>query len=171
MGEINPYDLPWPPAGRLAGVDYGTVRIGISICDPSRTWTGPFETFQRSPEPIENRYFRKIVQENQILGWVVGLPIHCDGRDSDKAREAREFAKWLITTTQRPVRFVDERFSTALATRLLRELDLTHKKRKKQLDKVAATIILDAYLESSKHPGFTPITLENIDDAQISLEG
>ena len=171
LGEINPYDLPWPSAGRLAGVDYGTVRIGISICDPSRTWTGPLETFQRAPEPIENRHFRKIVQENQILGWIVGLPIHCDGRDSDKAREAREFAKWLITTTQRPVRFVDERFSTALATRLLRELDLTHKKRKKQLDKVAATIILDAYLESSKHPGFTPITLENIDDAQISLEG
>ena len=69
------------------------------------------------------------------------------------------------------MRFVDERFSTALANRLLRELDLTHKKRKKQLDKVAAHIILDAYLESSKHPGFNPITLENIDDAQISIDG
>jgi putative Holliday junction resolvase len=171
LGEINPYDLPWPESGRLAGVDYGTDRIGVSICDPSRTWTGPLETFQRCPDPIEQRHFRKLVQENQIGGWVVGLPIHCDGRDSAKAREAREFAKWLITVTARPVRFVDERYSTALATRLLRELDLTHKKRKKQLDKVAAHIILDAYLESSKHPGFNPITLENIDDAQISLDG
>jgi len=68
------------------------------------------------------------------------------------------------------VRFIDERYTTALATRLLRELQMTHKQRKKQLDKIAAHIILDAYLESSKHPGFNPITLENIDDAQISLE-
>ena len=100
----------------------------------------------------------------------MGLPIHCDGRDSSKAREVRQFSKWLIDTTKRPVRFIDERYTTALATRLLREVELTHKQRKKQLDKIAAHIILEAYLESAKHPGFTPITLENIDDAQISLD-
>jgi hypothetical protein len=53
---------------------------------------------------------------------------------------------------------------------MLRDLDLTHKQRKKQLDKIAAHIILDAYLQSAKHPSFIPITLENIDDAQISLD-
>jgi putative Holliday junction resolvase len=170
LGEINPYDLPWPTAGRLAGIDFGTVRIGISLCDPSRTWTSPLETFERKATAVEAKHFEKLTRENQILGWIVGLPLHCDGRDSAKAREARQFAKWLILTTQRPVRFIDERYTTALATRLLRELDLTHKQRKKQLDKIAAHIILDAYLESSKHPSFTPITLENIDDAQISLD-
>jgi putative Holliday junction resolvase len=170
LGEINPYDLPWPQAGRLAGIDFGTVRIGISLCDPSRTWTSPLETFERKATAIEAKHFQKLTKENQIGGWVVGLPLHCDGRDSAKAREVRQFVKWLITTTERPVRFIDERYTTALATRLLRDLQMTHKQRKKQLDKIAAHIILDAYLESSKHPGFTPITLENIDDAQISLE-
>lgn len=119
---------------------------------------------------METRHFVKLTQDNQILGWVVGLPIHCDGRDSVKAREARAFAAWLSETTQRPVRFVDERYSTALANRLLRELELTHKQRKKQLDKIAAHIILEAYLESSKHPGFRPITLENSDDANVALD-
>ncbi len=170
LGEINPYDLPWPESGRLAGIDFGTVRIGISLCDPTRTWTSPLETFERKATAIELKYFQNLTKENQIGGWVVGLPLHCDGRDSAKAREVRQFAKWLITTTERPVRFIDERYTTALATRLLRESQMTHKQRKKQLDKIAAHIILDAYLESSKHLGFTPITLENIDDAQISLE-
>jgi putative Holliday junction resolvase len=119
---------------------------------------------------IEVKHFQQLTRENQIGGWVVGLPLHCDGRDSAKAREVRDFSKWLISTTARPVRFIDERFTTALATRLLRELNLTHKHRKKQLDKIAAHIILDAYLESSKHSSFQPITLENIDDAQISLD-
>lgn len=170
LGEINPYDLPWPQAGRLAGIDFGTVRIGVSLCDPSRTWTGPLETFERKATAIEVKHFQKLTRENQIAGWVLGLPLHCDGRDSAKAREVRQFAKWLITTTDRPVRFIDERYTTALATRMLRDLDLTHKQRKKQLDKIAAHIILDAYLQSSKHPSFIPITLENIDDAQISLD-
>jgi len=170
LGEINPYDLPWPDSGRLAGIDFGTVRIGVSLCDPSRTWTSPLETFQRKAPAIEIKHFQQLTRENQIAGWVVGLPLHCDGRDSAKAREVRDFSKWLISTTARPVRFIDERFTTALATRLLRELNLTHKQRKKQLDKIAAHIILDAYLESSKHSSFQPITLENIDDAQISLD-
>jgi putative holliday junction resolvase len=176
-GGVRPNDHPpesgelvWPVTGRLAGIDFGTVRIGVSICDPSRTWISPLETFQRRTEALETRHFVKLTQENQILGWVVGLPIHCDGRDSVKAREARAFAAWLSETTQRPVRFVDERYSTALANRLLRELELTHKQRKKQLDKIAAHIILEAYLESSKHPGFRPITLENSDDANVALD-
>ncbi|MFN7738432.1 MAG: Holliday junction resolvase RuvX [Pirellula sp.] len=171
LGEFDEEELVWPETGRLAGIDYGTVRIGISICDPSRTWTSPLETFQRRPEPLEAKYFRKLTQDNQILGWVVGLPIHCDGRDSAKAKESRAFARWLMETTQRPVRFIDERYTTALANRLLREVELTHKQRKKQLDKIAAHIILDAYLESSRHPSFRPVTLESTDDEHESIDG
>jgi len=76
-----------------------------------------------------------------------------------------------METTERPVRFIDERYTTALANRLLREVELTHKQRKKQLDKIAAHIILDAYLESSKHPGFRPVTLESTDDEHESIDG
>jgi putative Holliday junction resolvase len=170
VGQIDNQELPWPSSGRLAGVDYGTVRIGLSICDPSRSWTSPLDTIHRQTPVREAELFEKLVRNNEIAGWVVGLPIHCDGRDSPKAKEAREFARWLTETTGLPIRFVDERYSTAMANRLLREAELTHKQRKKQVDKIAATVILDAYLESSKHPNFRPITLENLGDAYVPLD-
>jgi putative Holliday junction resolvase len=152
----------WPDTGRLAGVDYGTVRIGIALCDPSRQWTSPLETYTRKGPEHDRQYFVRITKENQIGGWVLGLPIHCDGRESAKSQEVREFAKWLRDETDRPVRFIDERYTTALANRMLRELDLTHKQRKKQLDKIAAHIILESYLDSTKHPYFEPLPLEDI---------
>jgi putative holliday junction resolvase len=170
VGEIDNRELSWPETGRLAGIDYGTVRIGVSICDPSRTWTSPLITIHRQQPALEAPLFQKLARDNQIVAWVVGLPIHCDGRDSVKAKEARDFARWLAETTSLPIRLVDERFSTAMANRLLREAELTHKQRKKQVDKIAATVILDAYLESSKHPNFRPITLENLGDAYVSLD-
>lgn len=107
------------------------------------------------------KYFTKLVKENQIGGWVLGLPIHCDGRESAKSKQVREFAIWLRDETQVPVRFVDERYTTALATRMLREVELTHKQRKKQLDKIAAHIILETYLESARQPYFEPTPLED----------
>ena len=161
MGNPDTRQFSWPEAGRLAGVDFGTVRIGISICDPSRTWTSPLETYTRRNETLDQQHFEKLTKENQIQAWVVGLPIHCDGRESKKSEEVREFALWLNHITDRPVRFIDERYTTALANRLLREADLTHKKRKKQVDKVAALLILETYLESAKNASFIPLPLED----------
>ena len=161
LGNPDTRQFCWPDSGRLAGIDYGTVRIGVSICDPSRTWTSPLETYTRRNVTLDQKHFEELAIENQILGWVVGLPIHCDGRESKKSEEARDFASWLYHITGRPVRFVDERYTTALANRLLREAELTHKKRKKQVDKVAALLILETYLESAKHPSFHPLPLED----------
>jgi len=165
MGRLgnsaNQFDA-WPTTGRLAGIDYGTVRIGIALCDPSRTWTSPLETYVRKSVELDQKYFVRITNENQILGWVVGLPIHCDGRESAKSQEVRRFARWLRDETDLPVRFVDERYTTALATRMLRDVELTHKQRKKQLDKIAAHIILESYLESAKQPYFEPLPLEDV---------
>lgn len=152
----------WPDSGRLAGVDYGTVRIGVALCDPSRTWTSPLETYTRKGPEQDRQYFLRITKENQIGGWVLGLPIHCDGRESVKSKEVREFAKWLRDETDRPVRFIDERYTTALANRMLRDLELTHKQRKKQLDKIAVHIILESYLDSTKQPYFEPLPLEDV---------
>jgi putative holliday junction resolvase len=161
LGNPDSRNFEWPEIGRLAGVDYGTVRIGISICDPSRTWTSPLETYTRRNETLDQQYFERITRDNQILGWVVGLPIHCDGRESQKSTEVREFASWLYHITSRPVRFMDERYTTALANRMLREAELTHKKRKKQVDRIAAHLILESYLDSAKHPHFEPLPLED----------
>jgi putative Holliday junction resolvase len=110
---------------------------------------------------LDQKHFETLAKENQIEGWVVGLPIHCDGRESQKSTEARDFASWLYHSTDRPVRFVDERYTTALANRLLRDAALSHKKRKQQVDKIAALLILETYLESAKLPSFLPMPLED----------
>jgi len=142
---------PWPDTGRLAGVDYGTVRIGIAVCDPSRTWTGPLDTYTRRNERLDRDYFQSLAERESIVGWVLGLPIHCDGKESQKSKEVQEFAVWLTSYTNLPVRFFDERFTSILANKLLAEAELTRKKKKQRIDRVAAHLILEAFLESERH--------------------
>jgi putative Holliday junction resolvase len=137
----------WPDTGRLAGIDFGTVRVGIALCDPSQRWVNPHETLTRRTASIDAGYFVDLVASESIVGWVMGLPIHCDGQESEKSAEARKFARWLTEITQLPVRFSDERFSSRQATQMLHAADLSRGKKKKQLDSVAASVILQTFLE------------------------
>ncbi|MFO0922431.1 MAG: Holliday junction resolvase RuvX [Pirellulales bacterium] len=141
----------WPAQGRIAGIDYGTVRIGVAICDPSRTWTSPLTTYERKTPIKDGEFFQKLAKDEQVAAWVLGLPIHCDGNESVKSVEVRAFAKWLCELTKLPIRFVDERFSTAFASQLLRPAELTRKQTKKRVDRVAALVILESYLEQERH--------------------
>jgi putative holliday junction resolvase len=135
--------------GRVAGIDYGTVRIGIAITDPGRKIVSPLENYTRRGPEQDARRFRRLVAEEGVVLLVVGLPIHLDDRESPKSREAREFGKWLHEATGVPVEFFDERFTSREAEELLLAADLTRKRRKKRLDMLAAQIMLSGYLESS----------------------
>ncbi len=95
----------FPNEGRIAGIDYGTVRIGISICDPSRQWVSPLTTYNRRNDRLDSAFFQDIAKSERILAWVIGLPVHCDGRESQKSQEVRTFANWLYTLTNLPIRF------------------------------------------------------------------
>ncbi|WP_153556219.1 Holliday junction resolvase RuvX [Roseimaritima sediminicola] len=141
----------FPTSGRLAGVDYGTVRVGIAVCDPGRILVSPLEVWQRSDKDRETEFFRSLVRSERLAGFVVGLPIHCDGAESEKSRESRRFARWLYEATGLPVRLFDERFTTADATRRLRAGGMKNAKRKRRLDAVAAQILLEAYLEAARY--------------------
>ena len=99
--------------------------------------------------------------------WVVGLPVHLDGRESAKSREARSFGQWLGQVTGVPVEFFDERFTTSEAEQLLLGAGLTGKRRKRRSDMVAAQIMLGAYLESrtkglQSPPGPWTVSLKQI---------
>ena len=139
-----------PPEGRLAGIDFGTVRIGIATCDPSQHWVTPYETYTRRKEKLDNEYFCKLAEDENLVGWVVGLPIHCDGKESQKSKEAREFCQWLRSATQRPYVLYDERFTTREARRLLQEAPMSAKQKKKRVDGLAAHLILSHYLENER---------------------
>ena len=148
-----PTDAPHdslPPRGRLAGIDYGTVRIGVAISDPAQTLASPLENYQRGGGAADERWLKKLVAGEQIVGFVVGLPVHNSGLESQKSREAREFARVLHELTKLPVRLFDERYTTAHAEELLLAAGFTSKQRKQRLDKLAAQILLTAYLESPR---------------------
>jgi putative Holliday junction resolvase len=139
-----------PRQGRLAAIDYGTVRIGVAITDPDQRLASPLEIYARRNPAGDAAWLKQLIQTQRIAGFVVGLPIHTTGEESQKSAEARRFAQWLAETTTLPVRLFDERFTTAHAEALLQGAGLTKKQRKERLDKLAAQILLAAYLESSR---------------------
>ena len=141
-----------PAVGRVAGIDYGHVRIGIAISDPDRTIASPMENYTRRGLEQDAQRFRRLATEERVTLWVVGLPVHLSGDESEKSREARQFGQWLAETTDLPVEFFDERFTSREAEQLLLAADLTKKRRKKRMDMLAAQIMLSAYLES-RHCG------------------
>lgn len=134
--------------GRIGGIDYGTVRIGLAVSDPDRTMASPLEIYARRNAALDEKYFQQLAQEERIVLWVVGLPVHLDGRESQKSQESRRFGKWLGEVTALPVEFFDERFSSVQAEEILQAAELTRKRRKERIDKLAAQIMLTAYLES-----------------------
>ncbi|MDE0816357.1 MAG: Holliday junction resolvase RuvX [Pirellulaceae bacterium] len=137
-------DFPTP--GRLAAIDFGTVRIGIAITDPSRNFASPLENYNRTDLRGDELRFQRLVEEEDIVGFIVGLPINTDGRETPKSREARAFGDWLSEVTQIHVVYHDERFSTSMAHELMIAANVKASKRKKHLDMIAAQQILQSYL-------------------------
>ncbi len=138
-----------PNYGRLAGIDFGTVRIGVAVTDPNHVLASPLENYTRRGREADAQYFRRLVAEERIAAFVVGLPVHTSGEESRISKEAREFGTWLQEITNLPVAFYDERYSSAQAEAFLLEAELSKKKRKRRLDMVAAQLLLAAYLEAT----------------------
>ena len=118
------------------------------MTDPDHTMASPLEIYTRRNLQLDAEYFQQLAKKERIALWVVGLPVHLDGRESPKSQEARRFGQWLTEITGLPVEFYDERFSSVQAEELLMATELTSKKRKQRLDKLAAQIMLSGYLES-----------------------
>ncbi|MBE6427860.1 MAG: Holliday junction resolvase RuvX [Planctomycetaceae bacterium] len=137
-----------PQTGRVAGIDFGTVRIGIAVCDTERILASPWENYARKNPNLDAKFFRQLVTEERVTLWVVGLPLYPSGDESEKSIQARQFGKWLWETTQTPVVFFDERYSSKFADELMKMAPLTQKQRKNRRDKLAAYVILSAWLES-----------------------
>jgi putative Holliday junction resolvase len=134
--------------GKIAGIDYGTVRIGTAVSDADRILASPYETYIRKSPERDAEYFRQLVSEERITRFVLGLPLHLSGDLSEKAKEVLRFGRWLNITTGIEVDYMDERYTSVEAERLLRQAGLTDKKRKERRDKLAAQILLSAYLEA-----------------------
>ena len=142
------------PQGRVAGIDYGRKRMGIAICDSLRIIASPLPMRQPSGDKdAEGAFFRKLVADEEIVGFVVGLPVHADGSDSRMSVEVERFIVWLTETTGRPAISHDERYTSIEAAGKLAGLGLSRGKKKARADSIAAQIILSAWMESPDRAG------------------
>lgn len=146
---FQPCDSEFPAEGRLLGLDYGTKRVGIAISTFEQNIASPLENYTRQSENQDQNTFQKIIHEYQCKGLVVGLPVHMSGDEGQKAKEARHFGNWISEFAQIPVRFWDERYSSASAEEFLVNANVSRNKRKAYLDKLAAQIILQSFLDSA----------------------
>ncbi len=132
---------------RKIALDIGTVRIGIATSDPMGIIASGYETFVRTKDyESDLKNIARLAEEKQADTFVLGLPLNMDGTEGEKVREIRAFADDLSKYTDKKIVFQDERLSTVSAEKALIESGMRREKRKKVVDKVAATIILQSYL-------------------------
>ena len=140
----------FPPRGALLGIDYGTKRIGVAVCDPDRVIASPVGT--QANDHTREAYFRGLCAGARFVGIVVGLPLHASGAESPMSGEARAFAKWLSALVTLPVVMWDERHTSFAAEGALLDAGLTRKKRKEKVDRVAAQMILQTFIDAGSPP-------------------
>jgi len=152
--------IAFPTTGRLLGVDPGRVRIGLAVCERDQQLAFPLETVQVSSPQANAQYFAKVVKREEIVGLVVGLPLHMDGQEGDQAQKARLWGAQLATWVSRPVTFWDERCTSHAAEGLLWDAGLTHQQRKARQDALAAALLLQSFLDARKTSSAVPATYE-----------
>ncbi len=133
---------------RLLGLDVGQKTIGMALSDTRRVVASPLETIRRERLAADLARVRDIVARQGVGGFVVGLPIALDGREGPRCQSVRQFAADLLKACDRPLAFFDERLSTAAVERLLiDEADMSRKRRRQVVDKMAAAYILQGALD------------------------
>lgn len=144
MGEVTV-----PQRGPLLGVDFGTRRVGLAVCDTGQAFASPLQLVQRQGDLAEVRQIRKLCEQYGVRGLVVGLPVHMSGDEGQKAREARAYGERLAAELSLPVTFWDERFTSQQAEAVLLNAELSPRKRKQRIDMVAATLLLQSFLDAA----------------------
>lgn len=128
-------------------LDYGDVRIGIALSDPMGIIANGLETYIRKDEQTDLEHIVQLIKDNSVDTIVIGLPINMDGTSGDRVSVTKTFGEKLAGLTSAKVVYMDERLSSVSAEKLLIEADVRRDKRKQVIDKLAATIILQNYLD------------------------
>ena len=141
-----------PTIGRVLAVDWGELRIGLALSDESQVLASPLETLRRRegkrfPMP---RFLQLIALHNPV-GLVVGLPLSLDGTEGDSAIAAREVAGTVTRRTGLPLEMWDERMSTARALAAIREQGGSTRRRKADVDSLAAAVLLQHFLDARRN--------------------
>lgn len=133
-------------------LDVGDKRIGVAVSDALLMTAQSRPTLERKDFSKDIDALRRIIAEDDVCKVIVGLPLHMDGSESRQSKKVAQFASDLERNLNIPVVFWDERLTSFAAEQHLEEMGLNWRQRRKQIDKIAAMIILQNYLDSEPSP-------------------
>jgi putative holliday junction resolvase len=142
----GPVQLQKP--GRVLGLDVGSRRIGIAVSDPLGITAQGLETLQRTNKRQDFEHLGRVIRDYEVKEIVVGLPLRMSGAEGTQSEKMRGFAEELRKKFGLPVHLWDERLTSAEANRFLRETELSIDKRGKSVDRMAAILILQGWMDS-----------------------
>ena len=132
-------------------LDLGDKRIGIAVSDPLCFGANPLETYTRRDIKADCEYIAKMAREYPVDIMLLGWPRNMNGTEGPRCRITAEFAQSLEQYITCPIDIFDERLTTAAAERILLEADMSRAKRKKVIDKMAAVVLLQGYLDAKAY--------------------
>ena len=139
----------------VLGLDYGQRRIGVAISDGLGLTAQPLDTIINSKNKAIEK-IKEIIEARDVGRIVIGLPKHMNNDEGIKAEEARYFGDALKNATGLEIDFIDERLTTVAAQRILMETNMSGQKKRQVIDKLAAAIILQIWLDSQSHKKINP---------------
>ena len=135
---------------RVLAIDYGLRRMGLAVSDPLGVTAQGLRTLEHSTRDGDLKKLARLVGEYEVSRVIVGNPLHLDGGVTAMSEKSAQFAERLRRRLSCPVDLWDERLSTAQAEASLREMDAKRSTRRKNVDRMAATLLLQSYLDC--HP-------------------
>lgn len=132
---------------KFLGIDYGEKRIGLALSDELGSLAHEFEVVNSWNNEDLLEYLRQVVSREEIEKIVIGLPISMSGEEKEKAQEVRDFAAMLENYLDKEVLFEDERWTTKMVDKTLREMKISQKEARVRKDMLAAKYILQSYLD------------------------
>jgi putative Holliday junction resolvase len=140
-------------SSRILAIDYGSRRMGLAVSDPLGITAQGLETLQRRNKRSDFARLEKLIREYQVREIVLGNPLRMSGEEGAQSQKVAEFAEELRRRFELPVHLWDERLTSAEANRILREAELSIQKRAAAVDRMAATLILQSFLQArvSRH--------------------
>ncbi len=166
--SIPSHAIPPTTVRRVLGLDVGRRRIGVAISDYGGIIATPLTTLQATPRPHTLEQIATLVREYEVNEIVVGLPLTLRGEIGPQAQLVQSFVTELEAVLHQSIQFFDERLTTVAAEQMLRDLGVRPEKRKARIDEVAATIILQDYLDHMRNQIADPE--HNQDDPALPQE-
>jgi putative holliday junction resolvase len=129
-------------------MDVGSKRIGLAVSDPLRITAQGLETLQRRNKGLDFERLERVIREYHVAEIVIGLPLRMSGAGGTQSEKMQAFAEEIHRRFRLPVHLWDERLSSAQANRLLRETDMSIKRRGEVVDQMAAVLILQSWMDA-----------------------